>query len=117
MQGNAVQFLAKSSLLQKLAIRMGENYMAVANLCMILRAVPNLVEFELSQERTQMATPTVYTKELLGDLVLITPNSLPPNLRALSIVGEVVAGPVAFTTMVRSGNAKSEDIHYPTVQP
>ncbi|KAF7983005.1 hypothetical protein HWV62_24628 [Athelia sp. TMB] len=111
---NGITFLSRSSSLRRLVIRTEGTHMPGADLRTILKAVPSLVDFEFVHSNTSNdTTPTTYSKELLEGLTLTALEPMLPNLRALSLLGPLIADPVAFSAMLRSRIKNNDDASQP----
>ncbi|KAF7975384.1 hypothetical protein HWV62_9727 [Athelia sp. TMB] len=107
-QTQLASFFSNSAALQRLCLRL-RNF-SPDDFRFLIRAVPRgLTELEVShvpQDSTAASHSTIYTKELLEELTLRTPDGNPlmllPNLRTLSLLGELHFDVGTFIAMIRS---------------
>lgn len=104
-QARLTQFLSATLSLQRLIL--GLYNISPEDFHCIIKALPRgLLELEFIHQMEDSEAPTIYSKQLLDDITLRTPDYSPsawlPQLRVLSLVGKLDVNIRAFTAMIRS---------------
>ncbi|KAF7966478.1 hypothetical protein HWV62_38160 [Athelia sp. TMB] len=108
-QATTITFLSASARLVRLTLHLKE--VSQDDLRSILTATPGLKDFEFLLGRMPSGIPTAFGKQLLEELTYAEPDPrmnragglvLLPNLRALSLLGQLEIEPAAFTARIRS---------------